>query len=290
MNPCFFIFGFGYTAAALAPQLIQHGFEVIATSRTPNTLKNELANIKLIDFNSTQVEQKLKLATHILICIPPSRELGDVVLMQYGELIKKQASHLKWLGYLSSTGVYGDHQGNWVDEESPCVPHTPTGITRLEAEQSWFYLAEKNQLPLHVFRLSGIYGPKRNVLERIRQGKKYSIFKENQVFCRIHVEDIVSTLIASITSPNPLSIYNVSDDEPAPPDVVDKFAAHLLHQVPPVLIPFTEANMSPMEKDFYTSNRRVSNFKIKQSLKICLKYPSYKEGLTEIWRNDFEHE
>lgn len=282
MSPYFLIFGFGYTAKALAPQLITQGFNVIGTSRSPDKQYFNNLDIKLLDFDSPGIENYISLATHLLICIPPTSTVHDSVLIKYSELIKKQAPYLKWLGYLSSTGVYGDYQGNWVSEESECTPHTHTGMARLKVEQNWFSFAQKHQLPLHIFRLSSIYGPKRNVLERLLQGKKQSIFKENQVFCRIHVEDIITTLLASIQLPNPLSIYNVSDDEPAPSHVVDNYAANLLYREPLPLIPFSEAKLSLMEREFYESNRRVSNLKIKKELHVSLKYPTYKEGLTQI--------
>jgi len=287
MNSCFLIFGFGYTAKALAPKLVAAGFKVIATSRSPEDHQHDNSDIQVIDFNSSKVEHYLSLATHLLFCIPPTSGLGDIVLNNYAEAIKKQAPHLKWLGYLSSTGVYGDHEGNWVNEDSVCIPHTATGMARLQAEQAWTAFAEKHQLPLHIFRLSGIYGPERNALERLLQGKKQSVFKENQVFCRIHVEDIVSTLLASIQSPKPLSIYNVADDEPAAAHVVDQFAATLLHRDPLPLIPFTEAHLSAMEQEFYANNRRVSNAKMKQELHVALQYPTYKEGLSQLWRTNY---
>lgn len=286
MNPYFFIFGFGYTAQALATKLIVQGFKVIGTSRIPKVDKQPHLNVKLVPFDSP-IEKYLSLTTHLLISIPTLKDIGDIVFLKYIELIKKHASHLQWIGYLSSTGVYGDHQGNWVTEESECIPHTPTGIARLKAEEDWMTVGEKNQLPLHIFRLSGIYGPKRNVLERLVQGKKQSIYKLDQVFCRIHIEDIVDTLLASIQSPNPLSVYNVSDDEPAPAYVVEQYGANLLHQPPLLLIPIQETHLSPMEQEFYSNNRRVSNLKIKNELQVVLKYPSYKEGLTHIWKNDF---
>lgn len=287
MSSYFFIFGCGYTAKAFAPQLIAQGFQVIGTSRAPNEQEQNNVDIKLINFDSPDIENYLNLATHLLICIPPTSSFNDIVLIKYGELIKKQASYLKWVGYLSSTGVYGNHDGNWVTEESKCIPHTETGIERLKAEHAWFSFAKKNLLPLHIFRLSGIYGPGRNALQRLMQGKKQSVFKENQVFSRIHIEDIITTLFTSIQSPNPLSIYNVSDDEPAPAHVVDQYAAKLLHRPPLPIIPFSEAHLSPMEQEFFANNRRISNLKIKQELQVALKYPSYKEGLTQIWRKDY---
>lgn len=289
MNSYFFIFGFGYTAKALAPKLIAKGFHVIGTSRTPTIQEQNNLAIKIIDFDSPSLENDLSLATHLLISIPPNSTLNDIVLLKYGDLIKQQAPYLKWIGYLSSTGVYGNHEGNWVSEESECIPHTQTGIARLKAEQNWLSFAQLHQLPLHLFRLSGIYGPGRNALERLIHGKKQSVFKDNQVFSRIHVGDIVTTLLASIQFPNPLTIYNVSDDEPAPSHVIDHYAAKLLYRQPPLLVPFSEAHLSFMEQEFYANNRRVSNLKIKEELHVRLKYPSYKEGLTQIWRTDFAH-
>lgn len=277
MNPYFLIFGFGYTAKALSPKLLSQGFTVVATSRKPDS-----QNVELIDFNCPHLVEHLEQATHLLISIPPIGDQSDLVLNQYGELIKKQAPHLQWLGYLSSTGVYGDHQGRWVDENSACIPHTAMGISRLKTEQTWFTLAQENQLPLHIFRLSGIYGPGRNALERIKQGKKYSLVKEELVFCRIHVDDIVSALIASINAPRSLAIYNIADDEPAPAHVVNHYATSLLHRAPLPLIQFSESTASSMEQEFYTNNRRVSNLKMKKELRVVLKFPSYREGLKQL--------
>lgn len=287
MNPCCLIFGFGYVAKALAPMLMAQGFSVIGTSRRTYGVEESTLNTQLIDFDSPDVQNYLGSATHLLICIPPTNAMSDIVLIQYGDLIKKQAPFLKWIGYLSSTGVYGNHEGNWVNEHSKCIPHTSTGITRFKAEQAWFSFAQNHQLALHVFRLSGIYGPRRNALEHLMQGKMQSVFKENQVFCRIHVDDIVATLLASIQSPNPLSIYNVSDDEPTPNYVVDQYACKLLNRDPLPLISFSEAPLSQMEQEFYANNRRVSNTKIKEELGLVLNYPTYKEGLNQIYRSDF---
>lgn len=287
MIPCIFMFGFGYTANALASPLISNGFRVIGTSRNPDKRHIDHPNMTFVDFNGLTLEHGLSEATHLLISIPPTSAGNDLVLTHYSDLIKKHASSLQWIGYLSSTSVYGDHHGDWVDETSPCIPHTPTGIARLSAEQAWLSFAKEYQLPLHVFRLSGIYGPKRNAIERLVQGKKQSIFKNDQVFCRIHVDDIASTLVASINAPNPLSIYNISDDEPAPAHEVDRYAATLLGREPPSFVAFSEAHLSPMEQEFYSNNRRVSNLKIKKELNVSLKYPTFIEGLTQLWRDNY---
>lgn len=288
MKPYFLIFGFGYTAKVLSSKLISQGFNVIGTKRSLDEEELEVTQgIKLINFNSPKIEDYLSQASHILISIPPTNSMGDSVLIKYGDMIRKQAGQLKWLGYLSSTGVYGNHEGAWVDEKSMCIPHTPTAIQRLEAEQAWLSFAKINQLPLQVFRLSGIYGPGRNVFERLQRGKNQSIYKKEQVFCRIHVEDIVSVLLASMNCINNLAIYNVSDDEPTPLHTVELYASSLLQREPPPLVPFTEASLSPLEKEFYSNNRRVSNLKIKKELHITLKYPTFREGLTQIWKDDF---
>lgn len=287
MDPCFFIFGFGYTAQALVRALPPRAFRIIGTSSRHIAPSSD--SLTLIDFEASDLANYMSLATHLLVSIPPSNTSGDLVLEKYHAYLKKQAPHLQWVGYLSSTGVYGNHHGNWVNEESECMAHTPSAIRRLNAERAWMTFAKETGLPLHVFRLSGIYGPGRNALERIAQGKKQSIFKEDHVFSRIHVEDIASTLIASITHPHPLSIYNVSDNEPAPAHVVDAYAANLLGRSPPLLIPFSEALLSPMEQEFYANNRRISNLKIKNELSVHLKYPTYREGLAQIWRQHVKH-
>lgn len=287
MTPTFFMFGYGYTASRLAQQLISLGFDVVGTTRQERKkMASHPSAITLIDFNASNIEDYLSQSTHLLISVPPVAGLGDSVLSSYSELIRRHATHIEWLGYLSSTGVYGDYQGNWVDEERACRPQSSSGILRMEAENAWVSYAKDNQLPLHVFRLAGIYGPERNPLERIQSGKKYSIYKEGQVFSRIHVDDIVSALLASIKNPHPLSIYNVADDEPAASHVVDAYAASLLKQPPLPLISFEDASLSAKEQEFYLSNRRVSNAKIKRELNIALHFPSFREGLSQIWRDD----
>ncbi|CAM4476902.1 MAG: hypothetical protein LEGION0403_FIIPPAGN_01512 [Legionella sp.] len=289
MTPTFFMFGFGYTATRFAQQLVAQGFDVVGTTRQERKkITNHSSAITLIDFNASDIEYYLSKSTHILISVPPAAGFGDSVLSSYPELIRRYAGHIEWLGYLSSTGVYGDYQGDWVDEESICRPLSSSGILRMEAENSWLSYAKDHQLPLHIFRLAGIYGPERNPLERIHTGKKYSIYKEEQVFSRIHVDDIASVLLASIKNPHPLSIYNVADDEPAASHVVDAYASSLLKQPLLPLLSFEDASLSSKEQDFYLSNRRVSNAKIKMEFNIVLHFPSFREGLTRIWSDDFE--
>jgi nucleoside-diphosphate-sugar epimerase len=282
MKTCFFIFGLGYTASFLAQELVRLDVPVIGTSRDKNKMITPV-HVSLIDFSSHEVEIFLKQASHVLVTIPPSKLEGDMVLNHWQHLITRYAKSIQWLGYLSSTGVYGDHQGAWVDETSPSIALGEQSRLRLDAENQWMSFAKEQQLPLHVFRLAGIYGPQRNALERIRSGKHESIFKEGQFFSRIHVADIVKTIMASMQKPHPFSIYNVADDEPAPSYLVDDFAAQLLHRPSLTLVPYEKASLSPMERQFYANNRRVLNNKIKNELSVELTFPTYREGLTALY-------
>lgn len=281
-----FIFGFGYTAKFLAKKLAGLDFRITGTSRHQALLQPLTdTSVELIDFSRTEIEASLCSASHMLVSTPPSIELGDPVLSHFVDVIKKYAPQLEWIGYLSSTGVYGDHQGAWVDESSASISLGHQAALRLDAENAWISLAKNHQLPLHIFRIAGIYGPQRNALTRIAQGKTQTIYKENQYFSRVHVEDIAAVLMASIKKPNPMSIYNVADDEPAPSHLVDEYAAKLLHIPAPEKVPFELATLSPMAKEFYTHNRRVSNAKMKQELLVKLTYPTYREGLKTLYDN-----
>jgi nucleoside-diphosphate-sugar epimerase len=278
MRPCFFIFGFGYTASFLATKLSALNFRVIGTTRDKAKIKQS-TQYELIDFSLHAVKKYLPFATHILISTPPMAETGDPVLTHFADLISDYSSQIQWLGYLSTTGVYGDHQGAWVNELSASISPGKSGQLRLAAEQAWMSFCKNQQLPLHIFRLAGIYGPQRNALERILAGKQHSIYKEGHFFSRIHVDDIVSVLLASLNRPQTFAIYNVADDEPTPSHILDAYAATLLQRAPLPLIPYQTAKLSAMELDFYSNNRRVANNKIKQELQVKLDYPSYKQGL-----------
>ena len=186
---------------------------------------------------------------------------------------------MKWVGYLSTSGVYGNRGGDWVDEESPLEPTTARGQRRLEAERSWLRLHSDFGLPVHLFRLAGIYGPGRNTLLNLRDGSAKRIIKPGQIFSRIHVDDIAGVLAASMAKPNPGRVYNVCDDEPCPPQEVVEYAANLLGMSVPPEIPFEQAELSPMAKSFYADSKRVSNKRIKNELGYRLFYPNYREGL-----------
>lgn len=259
MEKKLFCFGFGYCAQELAKA--GEWVEVTGTHREDFPLKAEL-------------QKKLAEATHILLSIPPDAK-GDLVFRENYEM------NAQWVGYLSTTGVYGDAKGGWVDETSECNPTQERSKWRVIAEQQWL----ASGLPVEIFRLSGIYGAKkgRNALDSVRDGTARRIAKENQFFSRIHVEDIVQILLASIAQPRAGEIYNCADDLPCPQAEVVEFAADLLAVELPALVKFENAELSPMARSFYSSSRKVKNDKIKSKLGIRLAFPTYKEGLKDIW-------
>jgi nucleoside-diphosphate-sugar epimerase len=273
-------FGFGFSARTLAAQLDKRAWKISATSRDPEGI----AAINAQGFHGFLFDSKLQIAsdvTQILISAPPD-ENGDPVLRLFQEQLQKYSKQLKWVGYLSTTGVYGDRGGDWVDENSPLEPNTARGHRRLQAEKSWLKLHGDNGLPAHLFRLAGIYGPGRNQLLTILNGSAKRIIKPGQIFSRIHVDDIAGVLEASIAKPNPGRAYNVCDDEPCPPQEVVEYAANLLDLPVPPEIPFEQADLSPMAKSFYADSKRVSNRRIKNELGYKLFYPSYREGLLAL--------
>ena len=274
----FFCFGLGFSALALAPQLRDKGFAIAGTCRSEEKavkLRAEGIDAFVYGPDHALAPAALEGTTHLLLSIPPD-EAGDSVARDLGNSL--QALPLQWVGYLSTTGVYGDRGGDWVDEASPLAPSTARGRRRLEAEEQWAAL----DLPLHIFRLAGIYGPGRNQLATLRAGTAKRIVKEGQVFSRIHVEDIANILAASIAQPAPGTAYNVCDNEPAPPQEVVTYAADLLGIDPPPEVPFEEADLSPMAKSFYAESKRVSNKRIREELGVTLRYPTYREGLRAL--------
>ncbi|MGE0258027.1 MAG: SDR family oxidoreductase, partial [Alphaproteobacteria bacterium] len=222
--------------------------------------------------------------THILVSVPPDPG-GDPALDTHGSDIAALPG-LAWLGYLSTTGVYGDRGGGWVDEESELRPTGERGRRRVAAEAGWLDLWRRHGVPAHVFRLAAIYGPGRNPFAALRAGTARRVAKWGQVFSRIHVEDLASVLAASIARPRPGAIYNVCDDEAAAPEAVMAHAAGLLGIAPPPLVPFEEAALSAMARSFYDDNKRVSNTRIKSELGVALRHPSYREGLAAILRQE----
>lgn len=282
MTNCLLSLGHGYCAQALSGPLRAGGWQVIGTTRDPDALTRlSSAGIEPVVWLGTGLEDALARATHLLVSIAPT-EAGDPVLNNLRSQIAAAASHLEWVGYLSTTGVYGDHQGGWVDETTPLTPATQRGAMRVAAEAAWQALAAETGLALHIFRLAGIYGPGRGPFAKVRAGTARRIIKPGQVFSRIHVEDIVQTLRASINRPNPGAIYNLCDDDPAPPEDVIAHAAELLGLPLPAAVDFNDADLSPMARSFYAESKRVRNDRIKTELGVKLRYPSYREGLAAM--------
>jgi nucleoside-diphosphate-sugar epimerase len=230
----------------------------------------------------TDLRPAFQRATAVLVSAGPGPE-GDPVLGKARPAITEAAKHLSWVGYLSTTGVYGDHGGEWVDETTPLTPSTERGRARVAAEADWQSIPG---LPLHIFRLAGIYGPGRGPFEKVRSGSARRIIKPGQVFSRIHVEDIAQTLAASLAHPAPGAIYNLCDDDPAPPQDVIAYAAELLGLPLPPEVDFEEAVMSPMARSFYAESKKVSNARIKRELGVQLLYPDYRSGLKAMLDQD----
>jgi nucleoside-diphosphate-sugar epimerase len=266
----------------LARALAERGWRVTGTCRdTAHAVEAERLGLEIVIFDRdhpiAEIDQRLAGATHLLSSVPPD-EQGDPVLDSHGAAIARAATRLAWIGYLSTTGVYGDRQGGWVDEGSALTPSGARGHRRRAAETAWLALPQ----PAHLFRLAGIYGPGRSALDTVRSGKARRIVKPGQVFSRIHVEDIVQVLLASIARPNPGAAFNVCDDDAADPAEVIAHACALLNVAPPPAIPFSEAALSPMARSFYDDNKRVRNDRIKRELGVTLKYPNYRAGLQAL--------
>ena len=266
--------GHGYSAQALARRLLPQGWQIIGTTRTEAGAKALRATgIDALVWPEADLSGALAKATHLLTSVAPGD--SDPVLQAIGPQIARSA--LKWVGYLSTTAVYGHHNGDWVDETTPLAPTTARGAARVQAEADWTALG----LPLHIFRLAGIYGPGRGPFEKVRDGTARRIHKAGQVFSRIHVDDIARVLHAALLRPHP-GIYNVCDDDPASPEDILGLAADMLGLPPPPIVPYEQAEMTPMARSFYAENKRVRNDRIKTVLGVTLDYPTYREGLAAI--------
>ncbi|MBL4629239.1 MAG: SDR family oxidoreductase [Roseicyclus sp.] len=284
------VFGYGYTSRALV-QSLPDGWHVTATTRSPEkaaamqAAANQAAAMQAEGitprlFPGDNLTADLAQATHVLISAGP-QDGHDPVLADLRNGFA-QARQLKWLGYLSTTGVYGDHNGDWVDENTALTPSTERGHARVTAENEWMDLHRNHGLPLHIFRLAGIYGPGRGPFAKLRNGTARRIIKQGQVFSRIHVEDIAQVLLASMSNPAPGTTYNVCDDDPAPPQDVIAYAATLLGLPIPPDLPFEQATLSPMARSFYGESKRADNTRIKSDLGIRLRYPDYRSGLQQL--------
>ncbi len=272
-------FGHGYSAQALARRLLPQGWRLIGTTRRADkaaALATE--GVEAVVWPGSDLRAALDAATHLLVSAAPDAG-GDPVLRELRDEIAARARQFAWVGYLSTTGVYGDNAGGWVDEDSPLTPATERGRARVLAEAEWASIAG---LPLHIFRLAGIYGPGRGPFEKVRQGTARRIIKPGQVFSRIHVEDIAQVLEASIARPNPGRAYNLCDDDPAPPEDVIGHAALLLGLPVPPAEDFATAQMTPMARSFYAESKKVRNDRIKAELGVRLIYPDYRSGLAAL--------
>ncbi|MCH2168784.1 MAG: SDR family oxidoreductase [Oceanicola sp.] len=271
--------GHGYSAAALAARVLPLGWRVLGTTRKPERAELLRAQgVTPLIVGTDDIAAAVHQATHLLSSAGPSAE-GDPFLPLLAPAIEA-APNLSWIGYLSTTGVYGDRGGDWVDEDSETNPESARGQWRLAAEQDWRALGG------HIFRLAGIYGPGRGPFSKVRSGQARRIIKPGQVFGRIHADDIAQIVAASMARPNPGQIYNCSDDMPAPPQDVIGYAAQLLGLPLPPEEPFETAEMSPMARSFYAANRRVRNTRIKSELGVRLLYPDYKVGLRDLLKRE----
>jgi len=279
-------FGLGFSGKALARRLAAQGWTISATSRTAEGAAAIGAlgyRGFVFDGSAPLPQEAFDGVTHVVLSAPPGRG-GDPVLAQHAADFAARARQFRWVAYLSTTGVYGDHGGGLVTEETPLTPNTERGQKRLEAETAWLALWRAHGLPVHIFRLAGIYGPGRNQLLSLLEGTAKRVIKEGQIFSRIHVEDIATVLLASMARPNPGQAYNVCDDEACPPQDVVEHGATLLGLPVPPAIAFEDAELSPMARSFYADSKRVSNARLKDELGVELRYPTYREGLAEIAR------
>jgi nucleoside-diphosphate-sugar epimerase len=287
MHKTLFCFGFGYTAKALAARLAGKDWRIIATTRSPEKTDamRAIGVAPVVWRGDALDEAALEDATAILISTPPS-EAGCPALLSAQGPIAATRNSLKWIGYLSTNGVYGDHGGAWIDEDSALKATSARARRRIAAEEAWADFCRRHNLPLAVFRLPGIYGPGRSALDAVRNGVAKRINKQGHVFNRMHVDDIAAGLAASLHAPEQQGVYNFADDEPAPQQDVVAYACQLLGVEPPPLTTIEDAGLSEAAMGFYRDSKRVSNRRMKNTLETELKYPTYREGLSAIFKDE----
>ena len=283
-----FCFGFGQVAKSFIKKLNLEKFNInLSATSTDKTQQQKIDKINYKSFQfvnnsfDKKLIEKLKQSDHILISIPPI-DGSDLVVKNFSKIIEESSP--KWITYLSATSVYGDHKGEWVNEESETKPTSVNGIDRLAAEKSWMLFAANSKLPLQIFRLSGIYSDQRNILVRLKSGNTNIINKKNHFFSRIHVEDIANVLFKSLLNFKPSEIYNISDDKPSSPEEVTLYGVKLLNIDSPRTIEIENIE-SEMLKNFYKESKKVSNKKMKSFFDYKLKFPTYVEGLNYIRNN-----
>ena len=282
-----FVFGLGFSARAFVREAKDRFEWIGATTRSPEKADAMRAQgITPFLFDGTQkgegIADALSQATHVLVSIAPDTE-GDPVLLHHRDDLA--AAPPRWIGYLSTVGVYGNHDGAWVDEDTPVTPLSKRSHQRVAAENAWLMLSRQTGIPVQIFRLSGIYGPGRNAFVNFEKGKARRLVKPGQVFNRIHVDDIAGTLMAAISHEPSTRIFNVTDDEPAAPQDVVAHAAELLGVAPPPEQDFETADLSPMARSFYGENKRVSNARVKEELGYRFRFPDYRAALAALHRD-----
>ena len=280
-----FVFGLGYTGRRFAERERARFARIRATVTEPDRAAAIAAKTGFAvrafgpDADDPRIASDLAETDALLVSAPPGRD-GDTVLARYRDAIA--GSRIAWIGYLSTIGVYGDQGGAWIDEGTPVAPRSERSRERVAAETAWLALGAETGKAVQVFRLSGIYGPGRSPIVKLREGRSRRIVKAGQVFNRIHVDDIAATLAASLDRPRAGAVYNVTDDEPTPPQTVIEHAAALTGLPLPLEVDFEAADLSPMARSFYGENKRVRNQLIRDELGVALAFPTYREGLASL--------
>ena len=280
-----FCFGFGQVARYFIKKIIKENQAIelnVSSRKKTQNFKFEGLDFNSYEFNDKKIDKniilKIQDADFILVSIPPTNE-KDIVINNFGEVIKQTKT--KWITYLSATSVYGNHNGEWVNENSDAKPTSKSGIKRLKAENQWLNFSNENNLPLQIFRLSGIYSLQNNILQRLISGQAKIVKKENHFFSRVHVEDIANLLFHSMKKFKSNEIYNISDDKPASQEEIATFGSKLLKLSSPEFLEL-DALEDGMLKDFYKDSKKVDNRKVKEFFNYQFTYPTYKEGLEKI--------
>ncbi|MGB0542827.1 MAG: SDR family oxidoreductase [Longimicrobiales bacterium] len=290
--PHLFVFGYGYSAHAIGRELAADTGTswTITGTRTHEERLTELLSLGVggVRFDDRELGPRaftlLRTATHLLVSVPPDAE-GDPVLRHTREMLLR-CSDLSWVGYLSTSGVYGDHGGAWVDELTPPRPTVARAARRVAAEDAWQALCTELHVPLQIFRLTGIYGPGRSVVDRLRAGTARRIFEPGHVFNRVHVDDIAGVVTAGMHHLDRTGVFNVADDLPSPAEDPLLFAADLMGLPPPPRVSLSQSGLSSRGRSFYEQSRRIRNERAKKELGWRLRYPTYREGITALLSED----